>query len=268
MKNSFSMKVTGKGTFDRKVELTDFCGSVVQYEWLNKNIRMKETDGYYWRKTYITISNEVYEQLKSHFFYPSCTEHATILIEVNSRGLLPATVYSKSFKDGDTYVLEPVDYLCTKEEFDRMSRQPHYKTCWNLFPASNVKCYQTKEDWTAAKAKRDTKTKAKRDSERAAGEELRNVNPTFALATPKLRVLEICKKTDTLVGLKVGDIIEGYLSVLVRGKNSNYGALRGIGTRTNWIKVKVNGKDRTEMSPLVFQRLFLDNFKVEIVENV
>lgn len=83
-----------------------------------------------------------------------------------------------------------------------------------------------------------------------------------------MRVLEICKKTDTLVGLKVGDIIEGYLSVLVRGKNSNYGALRGIGTCTNWIKVKVNGKDRTEMSPLVFQRLFLDNFKVEIVENV
>ena len=95
-------------------------------------------------------------------------------------------------------------------------------------------------------------------------EELCNI-PTFALTSPKFKIISVVKKTKWLTA-KEGDVIYGSLPVI---ETDNQGVahklLKGIGTQTNYIKVYVNGKFERQMGPLDSPKLFLENYKVEII---
>ena len=90
--------------------------------------------------------------------------------------------------------------------------------------------------------------------------------PVFSLKTPKFRVVEISKKTDYLKNIKVGDIIYGEIPVIKATDERKFGALRGIGTLTNWVTLYVNDEKVNTISPKVFPNLFLINIIVEEVK--
>ena len=97
-------------------------------------------------------------------------------------------------------------------------------------------------------------------------QETNKMAPVFSLKTPKFRVVEISKKTDYLKNIKVGDIIYGEIPVIKASDERKFGALRGIGTLTNWVTLYVNDEKVNTISPKVFPNLFLINIIVEEVK--
>lgn len=133
------------------------------------------------------------------------------------------------------------------------------------FPKRNVKVFLSKQELKDYQNKNTAKTlkKAEEDGKKMQ-EQLKQV-PEFSFTTPKFRILEVTFKTD-FVSVKEGDIIEGEIPVIGTAE-SGYpqGLLHGIGTRTNYVNIYINGNFERAISPLSFQNLFITNFKVERV---
>ena len=132
------------------------------------------------------------------------------------------------------------------------------------FPKRNIKCFLKKEDYEkdlSKKCKQAEKEYVKYVDKK---EELCNI-PAIALTSPQFKIISVVKKTKWLTA-KEGDVIYGSLPVI---ETDNQGVahklLKGIGTQTNYINVYVNGKFERQMGPLDFPKLFLENYKVEII---
>ena len=66
---------------------------------------------------------------------------------------------------------------------------------------------------------------------------------------------------------KVGDIIHGETPIISTDKNGKaVGCLHGVMSCSNYVDVYLNGKKVRSISPLTFQELFLNNYKVEEVK--
>ena len=69
-----------------------------------------------------------------------------------------------------------------------------------------------------------------------------------------------------LNSVKVGDIIYGEIPVIKCTDDRKWGSMNGIGTRTNWISIYVNGSKVNTISPVTFPSLFFNNIVVEEVK--
>lgn len=126
--------------------------------------------------------------------------------------------------------------------------------------SKKVKLFFNEKDW---EEDQDKKIKKKEERSKTSElEDLRKHNQPFALSSPKLKVIDVVKPTVKLVA-NVGDVIQGKLKVIENKYGILEGCLRGY-DGTNWIDVYVNDKLVNDaMSLRDFQRLFIDNYKVD-----
>lgn len=218
------------------------------------------------KRSYLYMDKTDYNYIKPVIIWPTYTlnvidvsdyEGAFVVRTIDEHDVL---CYIE--KCGEVYRLWPIDYLIPWKQ--RVNHEELNHVFVYRFPKRNIKCFLKKEDYEKdlfKKCEQAEKNYAKYVDKK---EELCNI-PTFALTSPKFKIISVVKKTKWLTA-KEGDVIYGSLPVI---ETDNQGVahklLKGIGTQTNYIKVYVNGKFERQMGPLDFPKLFLENYKVEII---
>lgn len=176
-------------------------------------------------------------------------------------------------------------FIGTKEEYAEYKNKifliPSYKINANNFydeyiastgtiPKRNIKCYTDISEFNQYINSNKEERKKKIEEEKKNSEEITKTCPYFSFKTPKFKIVKIVKKTEHLKGAKEGDIIYGEIPVIKDYKYSDTtykcGAMKGIGTLTNWITLYVNDEKVNTISPVVFPNLFFNNIIVEEVK--
>lgn len=213
---------------------------------------------------YAYIKKDVFESLKDKVLWPtedftsSSGEYlgAFVIRTNDNRDILGF------LKDKDEFVvIIPIDYLATVEERKKNGYWNERYNITNSLPKRNVKIFLTKEEYIADKDAKKQKSNAKRSADNKKIEALKDSVPCFNLSSPKFKILEIVKETEWIKA-GIGDVIHGEIPVIGLKNDNPIGLLKGIGTRTNYINIYVNGELNRTISPLTFQDLFLNNFKV------
>lgn len=214
---------------------------------------------------YAYISQDVFDKLfANRMFWPTEVAYS------GKYEYLGASLIRCEFGDILTYFVRDKEnriIILPAKCFDNGGRKIYsynyyYERCYEL-PKRNIKILLTKEEFEADKINKENKFNTKRKENNKKIDEVKAGAPTFSLKTPTFRLIKIVKKTDWISDIKEGDTIYGEIPVI---KNTNYGAegrLHGGMSRTNYVNVYVNNKFARSISPLTFQDLFLNNYKVE-----
>lgn len=220
----------------------------------------------YLSQNYLIVTTEFFkEQIEPRLFWPteqlvsSALYIGAFIIRTQEFGDVLAYCDTIDYDDApkDSIAICPIERCIT--------RYNYYKCLKSVFPKRNVKCFLTKDEWKADKAKKTEKIKKKHSEELNNWEDLRKTVQPFSMITPTFKVLDVVKKTESC-SAQVGDTIYGEIPVITVDEHGPHGNLYGIGTCTNYVKVYVNGKTDKSLSPLIFQKLFLENYRVEIVK--
>ena len=92
-----------------------------------------------------------------------------------------------------------------------------------------------------------------------------NGNTGKVSAETKARIEKIIKETEW-TSAKEGDIIYGEIPVITKDDGSPRTRLYGGNSYTNDVYVYINGKFDRAISPLIFQKLFMNNYIVQEVK--
>lgn len=239
---------------------------------------INDTDIKYWSKDFgsswfsrkcIYLKDDVFETVKNKIIWPTEDCHNSVsgeymgalIIRTEDKRDIITFIKMKESQNGErNYVLIPIDYLATPEQRAKNSWDSNY-TITNKLPKRNVKVFLTFDEYQTDKENKKNKASQKRTSTNKKIDDLKESVPCFNLTSPKFKIIEVIKETDW-VKAGVGDVIHGELPVIGMYHDNPTGLLKGIGTRTNYIDVYVNGEMHRSMSPLTFQDLFMYNFKV------
>lgn len=223
---------------------------------------------YFSKQNVISISESEFNSLfEGKIFYQSNEQYnitfkpyiGCVLIR-NFKGFDILTFVGKVSEYTDRVILLPIHVLKHENIYNE------YLCPLGVIPKRNVKCFTSKEDLLNQQKEAAEKSEKRWKTEVAKMQETNKMAPVFSLKTPKFRVVEISKKTDYLKNIKVGDIIYGEIPVIKSTDERKFGALRGIGTLTNWVTLYVNDEKVNTISPKVFPNLFLINIIVEEVK--
>jgi len=161
------------------------------------------------------------------------------------------------YRESDKIILKPVRRF-------KKNESKNYDTCGKL-PNRSIKVFLTKEEFEVDEKKKKEKNDARRKKDRELAKYLTRQAPVFSFTTPKFKVLEVVKKTAYLPDIKVGDIVYGEIPVIKGNDDRKCGSMEGIGTRTNWISIFINGTKVNSISLVTFPSLFFNNIVVEEV---
>lgn len=212
----------------------------------------------YYNRTILYITKDVFDKhIKNNIIWPTEDQRyrhtkyigATIIRTKNNEDIL-----SYCFDDNVNIIIIPVKNIIDY----------NHSTC-NI-PNRNIKCFETYDEYIKNANKKIDAIKNKNKAEYANEKKLAKTIPTFSLTSPKFKIINIIKPTNK-TSAKVGDIIYGELPVIKKtSNNTGYQTLlKGIGTRTNYINIYINGVFEKSISPILFQNLFAINLQVEQV---
>ena len=232
-----------------------------------KYVSVHTEEGYF-SYTYFNISEEQYKRIAHKIVWPTEIYKET--------GYLGAIIFrvtydektwdilcwlnEKTYKDKKYINLYPCNYI---------NHNTGYYSHGQMYELPNraVKVFLTKEEWEADKKKKTSESYKKLKEIREKIDEVTAGAPTFSFATPKFKILNVVQKTDWVKDAKVGDIIHGETPIIKTNKNGKaVGCLHGGMSYSNYVDVYLNGKKVRSISPLTFQDLFLNNYKVEEVK--
>ena len=214
----------------------------------------------YWRYYYMYLEENDFNIISDKIIFPS------FYYSHYGRDYIGAIIIRCEYGDVITYlykasnkiILKPVRRF-KKNEYDL------YETCREL-PNRSIKVFLTKEEFEADNKKKKEKNDARRKKDREITKDLTRQAPVFSFTTPKFKVLEVAKDTAYLPDVKVGDIIYGEIPVIKCTDDRKWGSMNGIGTKTNWISIYINGQKVNTISPVTLPSLFFNNIVVEEVK--
>ena len=225
-------------------------------------------EGWYFSPKYFNISEEQYNRIAHKIIWP--TEIYT------ETGYLGAIIFrvkydeknwdilcwlnEKTYNDKKYINLYPCNYI---------KHDVGYNSYYEMHELPNraVKIFFTKEEWKADKIKKSHESKKKLKESWEKRYEVTASAPTFSFTTPKFKIINIVQKTDWVKDAKVGDIIHGETPIISTDKNGKaVGCLHGGMSYSNYVDVYLNEKKVRSISPITFQELFLNNYKVEEVK--
>ena len=215
--------------------------------------------GNYWAHLYMYLTEDDFNVISDKIIFPSFydsyydKEYLGAIIVRCEYGDIITYLY----KNHDKIILEPVRRF--KKDESR-----YYETFGKL-PNRSIKVFMTKDEFEADKTNKQEKNDARRNKDRELTKDLTRQAPVFSFTTPKFRVLEVAKETAYLPDIKVGDIVYGEIPVITGTDDHKRGSMKGIGTRTNWIFIYINGTKVNAISPVTFPSLFFNNIVVEEV---
>lgn len=213
----------------------------------------------YYNRTILYIAKDVFDKhIKNNIIWPTEDQWygktkyigAAIIKTKNNEDIL-----SYCFDDNVNIIIIPVKNIINYN---------HYII--HNMPNRNIKCFETYDEYIKNENKKIDAKKNKNKAEYANEKKLAKTIPTFSLTSPKFKIINIIKPTNK-TSAKVGDIIYGELPVIKKtSNNTGYQTLlKGIGTRTNYINIYINGVFEKSISPILFQNLFAINLQVEQV---
>lgn len=126
------------------------------------------------------------------------------------------------------------------------------------FPVRKVKVFDNTKDRDENKIKNDKKAREIRTNKWKSSEETNN--GPICMSTPKMEVVEINYKTDSLPNVKVGDVIYGELDVVDENGKSK---IRVASSYVSYIKVYVNNEHVNTLQMSKFGEIMADNYKLK-----
>jgi len=222
--------------------------------------------GGFWKHRNVSFidENEYNNVLKDKLFYPTQSPNYEFTSYIGA-----VMIHSASGYDILTYVGTRKEYankiMLLPIHMLKYGEYEEYMCMAGYLPKRNVKCFFKKEDIDEHFDKANAKAKANSEALKKASDHARSLAPVFSLKTPKFKITEVVKKTEYLRGAGVGDIIYAEIPVIKESDDRKFGALKGIGTLTNWVTLYVNDKPVNTISPKVFPQLFFYNIVVEEV---
>lgn len=205
-----------------------------------------------------TITHEVFDNaVKNNIIWP--TEKPYIDKNEHKEYLGAIVIRTKSDKYVLAFLIDTVydDCIYVEPVSDLIKDNSYTYSYYRIFPARNVKCFESKDEYESNIAKKEKKYNI----------DFRKFIPTFSMVTPKFKIIEIYSKTACAPNIKVGDTIHGEVPVIenVKGKDYPVSALHGC-SYVNNIHIYINDTYIKSISPINFQNMFFNNFKVEQVE--
>ncbi len=222
-------------------------------------IKYLTTESYIYRYIYAYVDKNEYENIISNkLIFPTFynTEYGSNYIGAIIVRCKIGDIITYIYEKNDEIILKPVRCFDTKK---------YCKTCGEL-PNRSIKVFLTKEEFETDQAKKKENNDARRKKDRELTKDLTRQAPVFSFTTPKFKVIEVAKETAYLPGVKVGDIVYGEIPVIKGTDDRKWGSMKGIGTRTNWISIYINGSKVNTISPVTFPSLFFNNIVVEEVK--
>ena len=212
----------------------------------------------YWTHRYMYLTEDDFNSISDKIVFPSFYDSYKHISEQMGAIIVRCEygdIITYLYRYNDKIILEPVRHFKKNEDIS-------YEKFGEL-PNRSIKVFLTKDEFEADKAKKKEKNDARRKKDRELTKDLKRQAPVFSFTTPKFKVLEVAKDTAYLPGVKVGDIIHGEIPVINGTDDRKWGSMKGIGTRTNWITLYINGTKINAISPVTFPSLFFNNIVVE-----
>ena len=216
----------------------------------------------YFNYRYFYISYAQYESIKSKIIWPTKIK--------SSNGYLGAIILRTTYND------KTFDILCWLNEEHNKNENITLYPCnyinsdfrnsseMGALPNHPIKIFFTKDEYEVDKEKKKVDNNKKKEIKNTNESEIKIAAPIFSFKTPKFRILKIFKKTDWITDAKEGDIIYGEIPVIkINQHNEPKGCLFGGMSYSNFVNVYLNDMKVREISPLIFQDIFLKNYKVK-----
>lgn len=214
----------------------------------------------------IELSKRQFAKVKKHIMWATQThwDHEVIIIRTPEMGDVLTWIETGN-PENEYYNRHRCFPICYLTQYE--AEHPNYQLS---FPGTNtIQCFFREDDLDVWREQLRMDAEVKRRQEATTREETLKFNPCFDLSSPLFEVVEVVKKTKAgNSSIKVGDIIQGRMTVMEEGVHSKVARLKGSkSSSTNWIKLYVNNECTGMVSPITFQKLFIDNFRVREKES-
>ena len=218
---------------------------------------------------YLYIKEDQFKKISNNIIWPS--EKCSI---TKNTDYLGAIIYRINYNEKDWDIL---CWLRQPRSSDKIELIPcnyiddgkQYSRYYSMdeLPNRKVKIFFTRKEWEDDQNQKQIERIAKCKESNDKRKEVTAGAPTFSFTTPKFKITNIVKKTDWIKDAKEGDIIYGELPIIKTDNNGiAKGCLYGGMSNSNYIKVYLNDVHIRTISPITFQDLFLNNYKVEEVK--
>ena len=217
-------------------------------------------------RNYIGIKNEYLKYCPN--VYPAGVDYQCILIKTEFQGPILTAIrpevklydYNSKQPITDYTAVSPAAFLRHTDNWNT------YTLCYGF--NTKCRCFLTREDWVEDKEKKEARKQANKEAKKQAQVEAFK-NPAFNLCSPMFEVIEVMKPTQ-LCPVKTGDMFQLVIPFVgeteVNGKTLKNGQMRGSGsTNTNWVDLYINGEYVKKVSPVEFPKVYLQNFKVRVI---
>ena len=132
-------------------------------------------------------------------------------------------------------------------------------------PMRAVKIFDTFAEYKADKKAKEDKSEENLCATEKKKKVVQATTPVFSFTTPKFKIEKIIKETEW-TSAKEGDTIYGEIPVITKDNGSPQVRLYGGNSYTNDVYVYVNDKFNRAISPLIFQKLFMNNYIVQEIK--
>ena len=133
------------------------------------------------------------------------------------------------------------------------------------YPKRAVKIFDTFAEYKADKKAKEDKSEENLCATEKKKKVVQATTPVFSFTTPKFKIEKIIKETEW-TSAKEGDTIYGEIPVITKDNGSPQVRLYGGNSYTNDVYVYVIDKFNRAISPLIFQKLFMNNYIVQEIK--